>query len=457
MTFLISLIAFIVALGILVVVHEFGHFWVARKLGVKVLRFSVGFGKPLWSRSSGPDETEYVVATIPLGGYVKMLDEREGVVAEKDLPRAFNRKPVLSRIAIVAAGPVFNFLFAILAYYLMFLVGVEGLVPEIGKVIPDTPAYHAGFKVGDRLVSANGVDIPSWESASITLLDQALDTGVINVEVLTDRGYPKSRSLDLGDTRALLDEGDLFRKIGLEPWRPQIAPIIGQLEPGLPAARDGLMEGDKVLRANGEPMNDWRDWVGIIQSHPGKPVSLEVLRAGVVVPLEITPIAKQAGGREIGYIGAGPKVDKERYTEQLKSHKVLVQYGPLEGVAQAGQKTWQAVILTFKLMGKLIVGDASLKTISGPLSIAEYAGVSATIGLAAFLSFMAIVSVSLGVINLLPVPVLDGGHLLFYVIELVKGSPISERWEALWQQVGLVLLAALMMLAFYNDLSRLLG
>jgi regulator of sigma E protease len=430
---------------------------VARKLGVKVLRFSVGFGKPLWSRSSGPDETEYVVATIPLGGYVKMLDEREGVVAEKDLPRAFNRKPVLSRIAIVAAGPVFNFLFAILAYYLMFLVGVEGLVPEIGKVIPDTPAYHAGFKAGDRLVSANGVDIPSWESASITLLDQALDTGVINVEVLTDRGYPKSRSLDLGDTRALLDEGDLFRKIGLEPWRPQIAPIIGQLEPGLPAARDGLMEGDKVLRANGEPMNDWRDWVGIIQSHPGKPVSLEVLRAGVVVPLEITPIAKQAGGREIGYIGAGPKVDKERYTEQLKSHKVLVQYGPLEGVAQAGQKTWQAVILTFKLMGKLIVGDASLKTISGPLSIAEYAGVSATIGLAAFLSFMAIVSVSLGVINLLPVPVLDGGHLLFYVIELVKGSPISERWEALWQQVGLVLLAALMMLAFYNDLSRLLG
>lgn len=457
MTFLISLIAFIVALGILVVVHEFGHFWVARKLGVKVLRFSVGFGKPLWSRSSGPDETEYVVATIPLGGYVKMLDEREGVVAEKDLPRAFNRKPVLSRIAIVAAGPVFNFLFAILAYYLMFLVGVDGLVPEIGKVIPDTPAYHAGFKAGDRLVSANGVDIPSWESASITLLDQALDTGVINVEVLTDRGYPKSRSLDLGDTRALLDEGDLFRKIGLEPWRPQIAPIIGQLEPGLPAARDGLMEGDKVLRANGEPMNDWRDWVGIIQSHPGKPVSLEVLRAGVVVPLEITPIAKQAGGREIGYIGAGPKVDKERYTEQLKSHKVLVQYGPLEGVAQAGQKTWQAVILTFKLMGKLIVGDASLKTISGPLSIAEYAGVSATIGLAAFLSFMAIVSVSLGVINLLPVPVLDGGHLLFYVIELVKGSPISERWEALWQQVGLVLLAALMMLAFYNDLSRLLG
>jgi regulator of sigma E protease len=457
MTFLVSLVSFIVALGILVVVHEFGHFWVARKLGVKVLRFSVGFGKPLWTRQSGPDDTEYVVAAVPLGGYVKMLDEREGVVPEKDLPRAFNRKPVLSRIAIVAAGPFFNFLFAVLAYYLMFLVGVQGLVPEVGKVIQDTPAYRAGFEPGDRLVSANGITIPSWESATITLLDQALETGVIDVEVETAGGYPMHRSLDLGDTKELLDEGDLFQKIGLEPWRPKVAPIIGQLESGLPAARDGLQTGDKILAANGTRLHDWRDWVSIIQSHPGKAVSIEVLRDGNVLNLDITPMPKQVGGREIGYIGAGPQVDREQYSEQLKSHRVLVQYGPFEAVAKAGEKTWQAVILTFRLMGKLVVGDASLKTISGPLSIAEYAGVSATIGLAAFLSFMAIVSVSLGVINLLPVPVLDGGHLLFYAIELVKGSPVSERWEALGQQIGLVLLAALMMLAFYNDLSRLLG
>lgn len=457
MTFLVSLVSFVVALGILVVVHEFGHFWVARKLGVKVLRFSVGFGKPLWTRRSGPDDTEYVVAAVPLGGYVKMLDEREGVVPEKDLPRAFNRKPVLSRIAIVAAGPFFNFLFAVLAYYLMFLVGVQGLVPEVGKVIQDTPAYRAGFEPGDRLVSANGIDIPSWESAAITLLDQALETGVIDVEVQTAQGYPMRRSLDLGDTKELLDEGDLFQKIGLEPWRPKVAPIIGQLESGLPAARDGLQTGDKILAASGTRLHDWRDWVSIIQSHPGKAVSIEVLRDGNVLNLDITPMPKEVGGREIGYIGAGPQVDREQYSEQLKSHRVLVQYGPFEAVARAGEKTWQAVILTFRLMGKLVVGDASLKTISGPLSIAEYAGVSATIGLAAFLSFMAIVSVSLGVINLLPVPVLDGGHLLFYAIELVKGSPVSERWEALGQQIGLVLLAALMMLAFYNDLSRLLG
>jgi len=457
MTFLVSLFAFIVALGVLIVVHEFGHFWVARKLGVKVLRFSVGFGKPLWRHQSSPDDTEYVVAAIPLGGYVKMLDEREGEVDPKDLDRSFNRKPVLSRIAIVAAGPIFNFLFAIVAYYLMFLVGVEGLVTEVGRVIPDTPAYHAGFKEGDKLVKANGVDLPSWESATLTLLDQALDTGIVDIEVQTSRGYSAHRMLDLADTKALLDEGSLFLKIGIEPWKPPIPPIIGKLEPGLPAELGGLMPGDKVIQANGKPLSDWRDWVEMIQQSPGKPLEIEILRDGENMSLELLPMLKQVGNQEVGYIGAGPEVDKERYLEELKAHKVLVQYGPLESVFKATEKTWEAVILTFKLLGKLIIGDASLKTISGPLSIAEYAGVSATIGLAAFLSFMAIVSVSLGVINILPVPVLDGGHLLFYTIELIKGSPVSERWEAIGQQVGLALLAALMILAFYNDITRLLG
>ncbi len=457
MTFLISLFAFIVALGVLIVVHEFGHFWVARKLGVKVLRFSVGFGKPLWRHQSSPDDPEYVVAAIPLGGYVKMLDEREGEVEAKELGRAFNRKPVLSRIAIVAAGPIFNFLFAIVAYYLMFLVGVEGLVADVGRVIPDTPAYHAGFKPGDRLLKANGVELPSWESATLTLLDQALDTGIVDIEVQTASGYPAHRMLDLADTKALLDEGSLFKKIGIEPWKPSIAPIIGKLEPGLPAERGGLLSGDKVIEANGVPLHDWREWVDIIQKNPGRPLEIRVLRAGEELTLELLPMLKQVGDQEVGYIGAGPLVDKDRYLEELKAHKVLVQYGPLESIARATEKTWEAVILTFKLLGKLVIGDASLKTISGPLSIAEYAGVSATIGIAAFLSFMAIVSVSLGVINLLPVPVLDGGHLLFYTIELIKGSPLSERWEVMGQQIGLALLAALMILAFYNDITRLLG
>jgi len=457
MTFLVSLLAFIVALGVLIVVHEFGHFWVARKLGVKVLRFSVGFGKPLWKYRASPEDTEYVVAAIPLGGYVKMLDEREGEVEAQDLDRAFNRKPVTSRIAIVAAGPMFNFLFAIAAYYLMFLVGVEGIVADVGKVIPDTPAYQAGFKEGDRLIKANGVELPSWESATLTLLDQALDTGVVDIEVQTSRGYPVHRMLDLADTKALLDEGSLFQKIGIEPWKPPIPPIIGKLEPGLPAELGGLRAGDEVLQANGVPLKDWRDWVDIIQKHPGKALEIEVLREGETLGLELIPMPKQVGDQAVGYIGAGPKVDKERYLEELKAHKVLVQYGPLESLFKATEKTWEAVILTFKLLGKLIIGDASLKTISGPLSIAEYAGVSATIGLAAFLSFMAIVSVSLGVINILPVPVLDGGHLLFYTIELIKGSPLSERWEVIGQQIGLALLAALMILAFYNDITRLLG
>jgi regulator of sigma E protease len=457
MTVLISVAAFIVALGVLITVHEFGHYWVAKKLGVKVLRFSVGFGKPLWSRKAGADQTEYMVATIPLGGYVKMLDEREGSVSEADLGRAFNRQSVWSRIAIVAAGPFFNFLFAIVAYYLMFLVGIDGRVTEIGDVIPDTPAYHAGFKPGEQLVSANGVELVTWESATLTLLDQALDSGVIEIEVKTPRGYPAFRKLDLTDTRALLDEGSLYPKIGFEPWRPAIEPRIGVIETGLPAAQAGFLEDDLVQLVDGRPVEDWRDWVELIQESPGITLPVEVLRQGERLQIDLTPMQKEVGGRVIGFIGAGPRVDREKYLSELKTHTVTERYGPLEAMSKAGYKTWEAVILTFKLLGKLVVGDASLKTISGPLSIAEYAGVSATIGLAAFLSFMAIVSVSLGVINLLPVPVLDGGHLLYYAIELVKGSPVSERWELIGQQVGLTLLAALMILAFYNDLIRLLG
>lgn len=457
MTVLISIAAFIVALGVLITVHEFGHFWVARKLGVKVLRFSVGFGKPLWSRVAGVDQTEYMVATIPLGGYVKMLDEREGNVPEEELHRAFNRQPVWSRIAIVAAGPFFNFLFAILAYYLMFLVGIEGRIPEIGKVLPDTPAYHAGFKPGEQLVSANGIELRTWESATLTLLDQALDSGVIEIEVLTARGYPAFRQLDLTDTRSLLDEGSLYEKIGFEPWRPAIAPNIGTVEAGLPADRAGIREGDLIHAIDGVPISDWRDWVDLIQQNPLNTMQLELQRQGERIVVQLTPMQKDAGGRVIGYIGAGPKIDREQYLQELELHQVTERYGPVAALGKAGYKTWEAVILTFKLLGKLVLGEASLKTISGPLSIAEYAGVSATIGLAAFLSFMAIVSVSLGVINLLPVPVLDGGHLLYYVIELVKGSPVSERWEVIGQQIGLTLLAALMILAFYNDLLRLLG
>ena len=457
MTVLISIAAFIVALGVLITVHEFGHFWVARKLGVKVLRFSVGFGKPLWSKTAGKDQTEYMVATIPLGGYVKMLDEREGNVPEEDLSRAFNRQPVWSRIAIVAAGPFFNFLFAIVAYYLMFLVGIDGRITEIGKILPDTPAYHAGFKEGERLVSANGIELRTWESATLTLLDQALDSGVIEIEVETARGYPAFRQLDLTDTRSLLDEGSLYEKIGIEPWKPAIAPRIGSVEAGLPADKAGLQNGDLVLTVDGIEVEDWRDWVGVIQKSPLQKRMVEVLRQGERFVVELTPMQKEAGDKIIGYIGAGPNIDKEKYLKDLESHTVTERYGPVAALGKATYKTWEAVILTFKLLGKLVLGEASIKTISGPLSIAEYAGISATIGLAAFLSFMAIVSVSLGVINLLPVPVLDGGHLLFYVIELIKGSPVSERWEVFGQQIGLILLAALMLLAFYNDLIRLLG
>ena len=457
MSVLVSIVSFIVALGILVTVHEYGHFWVARRLGVKVLRFSIGFGRPIWKRV-GRDGIEWVVAAIPLGGYVKMLDEREGEVPPEERAVAFNNQPVWKRIAIVAAGPLANFLLAVLLYSAMYLIGVQGLVPEVGEVLPDTPAAEAGLRSGDRLVAANGIDLPTWEAATLTLLDQALDTGIIELRVRDARGGTRMLPLDLRDHARLLDEGDLLEKLGIRPWRPRIPAVIGEVSADLPAARAGLRSGDEILLANGEPIHDWMDWVAFVRAHPGKPVTLVVRRDGRRLQLELLPEARDDGkGNRIGFIGAAPDVDRDAYQAQLQAHRTVVRYEPLEALGQGLRKTREATVLTVKLLYKMLLGEASIKSISGPLSIAQYAGISATIGLAAFLSFMGIVSVSLGVINLLPVPILDGGHLLFYLVELVKGSPVSERTEAIGQQIGLFLLGALMLLAFYNDLTRLLG
>jgi regulator of sigma E protease len=454
MTILISLAAFVVAIGVLVTIHEFGHYWVARRMGVKVLRFSVGFGRPLWRRVAGPDRTEYVVAAIPLGGYVKMLDERdEEIPPGEDVTRAFNRQPVGRRIAIVAAGPAFNFLFAVFAYWLMFMVGVSGVKPVVGEVVPASLAAEAGFQAGDRLISVGDTDTPTWELASLALLEGSLGATRVPVRVETPEGREYIRSLDLSDTRRLLGEGPLLDKLGLQPWRPRFEPVLGELVSGGPAAQAGLRPGDRILRSDGEAVETWQQWVALVQARPGETLRLEVERDGARLEVDVRTDVREENGRTIGMVGAHVHVDRS----QFEAMRVTVRHGPIASIGQGVTHTWDMTTLTLRVLWRLVMGQASVKNISGPITIAEYAGVTAVIGLSAFLGFLAIVSISLGIINLLPIPVLDGGHLLYYMVEIVKGSPVSERVEAVGQRVGFVMIALLMMLAFYNDIMRIFG
>ncbi len=454
MTILISIAAFVVAIGVLVTIHEYGHFWVARRMGVKVLRFSVGFGKPLWKRVAGADRTEYVVAAIPLGGYVKMLDERdEDVPPGEDLNRAFNRQPVSRRIAIVVAGPAFNFLFAILAYWLMFMVGVSGVKPVVGEVVPASLAAEAGFQAGDRLISVGDRHTPTWELASLAILERSLEAGEVGVHVATEDGREYVRRLDLSDTRRLLDEGPLLEKLGIEPWRPVLEPVLGDLVSGGAAERAGLQTGDRIVRSNGEPVETWQQWVAMVQARPDETLRLEVERDGRRLNVDVRTDTREENGRYIGMVGAHVDFDPARFDHM----RTTVRHGPVESLGRGVTRTWDMTTLTLRVLWRLVLGEASVKNISGPVTIAEYAGVTAVIGLSAFLGFLAIVSISLGIINLLPIPMLDGGHLLYYVVEIVKGSPVSARVEAVGQRVGILMIAMLMTLAFYNDIMRILG
>jgi regulator of sigma E protease len=452
MSLLHTVVAFIIALGLLIVVHEYGHFLVARLFNVKVLRFSVGFGRPLLTKKVGKDQTEWVIAAIPFGGYVKMLDEREGEVDPAEADRAFNRQSVWRRFAIVVAGPVANFLFAIAAYAGLFMYGLPEARPVLAAPPESTVAAAAGLRAGDTVRAVGGEAIATWQELRWRVLQSALQREPLRLEVLDDKGHLRDATLDLRSFPADDVESDALDRVGLRLYRPPLEPVIGQLVSGGAAERAGLQPGDRVLLADGRPVDTWEALVATVQARPEVPLVLRIERAGATQDVEVVPAAVSSGQRRIGRIGAAPQVPAA-HTERML---IRVQYGVAESVWKGVVKTGDIAVFSLKMLGKMLVGQVSWKHLSGPVTIADFAGQSAALGWVSYLTFLALISISLGVLNLLPIPLLDGGHLMYYAIEIVKGKPVSERAMELGQRVGLALLLVMMAFAFYNDLNRLL-
>lgn len=451
MDLLFTLLATVVALGLLVTIHEYGHFWVARRCGVKVLRFSIGFGSALyrWHDKRG---TEFVIAAIPLGGYVKMLDEREGPVDEAELGQAFNRKDVKKRIAIVAAGPIANFLLAIVAFWIVAVVGITTLAPVLGPVEPDSVAARAGLVEGLEVVEVDGVETRSWQDVNLQLIRRLGETGQMQVMAIDGPGAtPQSYTLVLNDWLRGADQPDPIGALGLTSWRPEVPPLLGEISAGGAAEAAGLRSGDLIVSIDGEPVDNWlAQVVPAIQGSPGQPLEITVERDGQPMSLSVTPQAREQDGKVSGFIGAG--VAAFEWPEHMIRS---IDYNPLVAIPFAAAKTWDMTILTLDSLKKMLTGLVSAKNLSGPITIAKVAGASAKSGPESFLNFIAYLSISLGVLNLLPIPVLDGGHLVYYTAEWIRGKPLSERIQAWGLQIGLTLIVGVMLFAVYNDISRL--
>lgn len=451
MSVLLSIFGFVLAIGLLVAVHEYGHFQVARWCGVKVLRFSVGFGKPLWVKT-GKDGVEYQLAAIPLGGYVKMLDEREGPVAEEEKHLAFNNQSVWKRIAVVAAGPLANFVFAIFAWWLVFVLGVTATKPELGDIAPGTAAASAGLAQGDIITGLDGSMVESWEELRLGLIENSLtnDAATLSYE---REGVTYQAEIPLTGAPERVDQ-----TAGLMPWSPVLPSKIGQVVPDSAAEAAGLLSGDQVLSVDNQALSTWSELVSIVKQSAGRVLRLDILRDGQLLQLPLIPNQREVelNGETIkqGFAGVGPMID-DAVMAEIKARQLLLEYGPVEALGLAVKRTGSLSWLTLGMFGKMLTGGSSLENIGGPVQIAAGAGATLALGITAYLGYLALISISLGVLNLLPVPVLDGGHLLYYFVEIIKGSPVSLEAQAAGQRVGLALLLLLMSVAFYNDFTRL--
>lgn len=451
MSILFIVLAAIFLLGPLIAIHEFGHYWVARKLGVKVLVYSIGFGPTVLNWTSKKSGIQYRLSALPLGGYVKMLDEREGDVKPEDLPFAFNRQSPWKRIAIVAAGPLINLIFAVLLFWILFLPQQEQLNTRIGKVMPETPAAIAGLQVGDKVVAIDGKTTPTWEALNFALVDRAGETGQIQVQA-EHQGQLKNFSLPIqhflkDQTQSALDT------LGFLPYRPKIEPVVDQLVPDGAANRQGMQKGDKIIAIDGVKTPDWFDVVDIVQKSPEKLLKIDVERQGKILQLQVMPQGKRDNmGNVTGMLGVQTK---SAHITVPSQYKQTIQYTPVQAFGKAVQKTGEISSMILNSMTKMVRGLIGLENLSGPITIAKVAGQSAEMGWQTFISFMALMSVSLGILNLLPIPMLDGGHLVYYFIEAIRGKPVSEQIQMIGFKIGMVLLGSMMVLALFNDFMRL--
>ncbi|MCH8158746.1 MAG: RIP metalloprotease RseP [Proteobacteria bacterium] len=444
-----NLLAFIAAISILVAVHEYGHYLVGRWVGMKVLRFSIGFGRPVWTRIAGKDRTEYCISAIPLGGYVRFLDSREGPIDAEDEGRAFNQRPIPARVLVLLAGPAFNFLFAIVAYWALLAGGIMVLTPAVGSVTPESYAATAGLRFGDKIVAVGDTDTTDWESALVAILGEMVSDGRIPLTLESEAGHRRTATIIVGDDRTRLTEpGVLFDGLGFQPWQPPA--IVGEITDGGAAAAAGLAVGDRITAIDTEPVGNFNELRAVIGPRPNQEVSVEYVREGRTESVNVMLGEHDIDGETRGLLGIA-------LSESVGDYYELRTFTPYESLREAATKTWTSTLFTMQMLGRMVTGDVSIKNISGPINIAQFAGDSAQRGIRSFLAFLAVVSISLGVLNLLPIPVLDGGQIVYQLVEMIKGSPMTERAQILGQQAGILALLLLMSFAFYNDIARILS